>query len=125
MQSLSWRVHPIQSRHPDLTPSHPDMAWALLAPLLVLLGLWSWIGRAPEAPTFVSHSDVPIYMRAPSQGYEPFYPNSGRRGAVTSEVDVCSNTGAFLLDKGGSAADAVRTGMALTRRSFQRPCALV
>ena len=34
-------------------------------------------------------------------------PDAGRKGAVTSEVDVCSKIGVSLLQDGGNAADAV------------------
>ena len=50
--------------------------------------------------------DVPVYMRAKSQGYEPYYNTTGLNGAVSSELDICSNVGVYLLSKGGSAADA-------------------
>ncbi|KAL4401221.1 glutathione hydrolase [Malassezia pachydermatis] len=46
-------------------------------------------------------------MRAPSQGYPSYYNTTGTRGAVACELDVCSNVGAYILEKGGSAADAM------------------
>ncbi|KAI9326418.1 gamma-glutamyltranspeptidase, partial [Zopfochytrium polystomum] len=45
-------------------------------------------------------------LRAPSQGLAPEHPVSGTRGAVATEVDVCSNVGADILLQGGNAADA-------------------
>ena len=33
--------------------------------------------------------------------------SAGQKGAVTSEVDVCSKVGTLLLRDGGNAADAV------------------
>ena len=73
------------------------------------LSVYAWVARwlVPEPAVDVGTSDhVPIYMRAPSQGYAPAYPTQGAHGAVTCEVDVCSYVGAYLLSKGGSAADA-------------------
>ena len=35
--------------------------------------------------------EVPVYMRAESQGYEPYYNTTGSHGAVSSELDICSN----------------------------------
>lgn len=60
---------------------------------------------ATPAPAFDADA-VPIFMRAPSQGYAPAFPTHGAAGAVTCEVDVCSYVGAYLLSKGGSASDA-------------------
>ncbi|CEH17638.1 gamma-glutamyltranspeptidase [Ceraceosorus bombacis] len=45
-------------------------------------------------------------LNAPSQGLKPEHGPAGRRGAVATEIDVCSNVGADLLKRGGSAADA-------------------
>ncbi|PWY97475.1 gamma-glutamyltranspeptidase [Testicularia cyperi] len=41
------------------------------------------------------------------QGNAPEFSVRGRNGAVSSEVDVCSNIGAGLLQQGGSAVDAI------------------
>lgn len=82
----------------------------LYALVLSVLALGSYLyptrntPHAPHAP----NNDVPIFMRAPSQGYPPAYPMNGTHGAVTCEVDVCSFVGTYLLAKGGSATDAVR-----------------
>ncbi|PWN37052.1 gamma-glutamyltranspeptidase [Meira miltonrushii] len=46
-------------------------------------------------------------LNAASQGRKPEHPVIGPNGAVATEVDVCSNVGADLLQKGGSAADAI------------------
>jgi hypothetical protein len=46
-------------------------------------------------------------VNATSQGLQPEHSVSGSNGAVTTEIDICSNIGADLLAKGGSAADAV------------------
>lgn len=90
--------------------------WSAVALLLGLgwLALWlrSW-DRVPHA-TQIRINHVPVYMRAASQGYVPHYNVTGRRGAVACEVDVCSNVGAYMLEKGGSAADAV-CAMVLTQ----------
>ncbi|KAI9365000.1 gamma-glutamyltranspeptidase [Zopfochytrium polystomum] len=45
-------------------------------------------------------------LQAPSQGLPPEHSVSGPRGAVATEVDVCSNVGADVLLAGGNAADA-------------------
>ena len=77
--------------------------WLLVALVWAGVGLSRmWFGLRTWA-----ESDVPVYMRARSQGYEPYYGTDGARGAVSCELDVCSNVGVYLLDKGGSAADAV------------------
>ena len=77
--------------------------WLLVALVWAGVGLCRmWFGLRTWA-----ESDVPVYMRARSQGYEPYYGTDGARGAVSCELDVCSNVGVYLLDKGGSAADAV------------------
>lgn len=46
-------------------------------------------------------------LDAPSQGRKDEHKTRGRRGVVATEVDVCSNIGADLLEQGGSAADAI------------------
>ena len=76
--------------------------WLLVALVWVGVGL----SRMWSALRSWAESDVPVYMRARSQGYEPYYGTDGARGAVSCELDVCSNVGVDLLDKGGSAADA-------------------
>lgn len=81
--------------------------WRAVALLLGLGWLRAWLSSSDA--TLIQPSEVPVYMRAASQGYEPYYNLTGRRGAVACEVDVCSNAGAYILEKGGSAADAVRT----------------
>lgn len=48
-------------------------------------------------------------LNAPSQGRKAEHSASGKKGVVSSEVDACSNVGADILAKGGSAADAVST----------------
>ncbi|PKI82865.1 hypothetical protein MVES_003249 [Malassezia vespertilionis] len=45
-------------------------------------------------------------MQAPSQGHAPAYPTTGNQSAVSCEVDMCSYAGMYLLEQGGSAADA-------------------
>lgn len=82
-----------------------DTMWGTVALLLGLVWLGTWLRPRPVAPAL--SKEVPVYMRAASQGYEPHYNLTGRRGAVACEVDVCSNAGAYILEKGGSAADAV------------------
>lgn len=82
----------------------------LYALVLSVLALGSYLyptRHTPHAP-HGPNNDVPIFMRAPSQGYPPAYPINGTQGAVTCEVDVCSFVGTYLLAKGGSATDAVR-----------------
>ena len=76
--------------------------WLLVALVWVGVGL----SRTWYALRTWTEEDVPVYMRARSQGYEPYYSTDGARGAVSCELDVCSNVGVYLLDKGGSAADA-------------------
>ncbi|MCO5576854.1 hypothetical protein L7F22_030674 [Adiantum nelumboides] len=46
-------------------------------------------------------------LNAASQGRKPEHSVIGPNGAVATEVDVCSNVGADLLQQGGSAADAI------------------
>ena len=52
--------------------------------------------RVPSAYDRPS-DDVPVYMRAESQGYEPYYNTTGSHGAVSSELDICSNVDVYLL----------------------------
>ncbi|KAI8912163.1 gamma-glutamyltranspeptidase [Powellomyces hirtus] len=63
---------------------------------------------AIAAPIHGPQGDVchKSYRNAGSQGRAPEYPVTGNKGAVVTEVDVCSNVGVDLLKKGGSAADA-------------------
>ncbi|SNX85530.1 related to gamma-glutamyltransferase [Melanopsichium pennsylvanicum] len=49
----------------------------------------------------------PSFYGAGSQGNSPTYSVKGKHGAVSSEVDVCSNIGAQLLQEGGSAVDSI------------------
>lgn len=49
----------------------------------------------------------PSFYGAASQGNTPLYSVRGEHGAVSSEVDVCSNIGAQLLQQGGSAVDSI------------------
>lgn len=80
--------------------------WSAVALLLGLAWLGAWLWPRGVVPAWTE--EVPVYMRSASQGYEPHNNLTGRRGAVACEVDVCSNVGAYILEKGGSAADAVR-----------------
>ncbi|KAI3476575.1 hypothetical protein L1887_61817 [Cichorium endivia] len=50
---------------------------------------------------------LPSFYGAKSQGESPEFGVYGTHGAVSSEVDVCSNIGAELLKAGGSAVDSV------------------
>ncbi|CAO1632448.1 unnamed protein product [Sympodiomycopsis kandeliae] len=73
----------------------------------VLLGsaLTTFAASTAKGPHKSANADV---LKAPSQGSaQNAFPSSGKHGAVTTEVDVCSNIGAEMLLKGGSAADAV------------------
>lgn len=49
----------------------------------------------------------PSFYGAASQGNSAEYSVEGKHGAVSSEVDVCSNIGAQLLQQGGSAVDSI------------------
>ncbi|WFD34761.1 hypothetical protein MCUN1_001605 [Malassezia cuniculi] len=49
--------------------------------------------------------DTPVYMRVPSQGYRHAYSVEGHNGAVACEVDMCSASGAYIMERGGSAVD--------------------
>lgn len=70
---------------------------------LVLLAVWlPLVAASPTAKRYLAA------LQAPSQGSKNEHGSRGRRGVVSSEVDVCSNVGADMLAKGGSAADAVR-----------------
>ncbi|KAI3617556.1 hypothetical protein CBS9595_003465 [Malassezia furfur] len=80
------------------------LAYVSLA--LSLYALVTYLLRGAGAPPAFDADAVPIYLRAPSQGYAPAFPTHGAEGAVTCEVDVCSYVGAYLLSKGGSASDA-------------------
>lgn len=52
-------------------------------------------------------NNQPSFYGAPSQGNAPDYSVRGTNGAVSSEVDICSNIGVELLQQGGSAVDAL------------------
>lgn len=72
----------------------------LLAPLAVI----SYVSQ------LLWSVDLPVYMRVPSQGYAPHYALDGVNGAVACEVDMCSASGAYILERGGSAVDSVCIG---------------
>lgn len=81
-----------------------------LALALAVQTLANPVPLSSEAERTDAASREPVRLRAlnaPSQGLEPEHGPAGRRGALASEVDVCSNVGADLLERGGSAADAV------------------
>lgn len=46
-------------------------------------------------------------LNAPSQGHHEEHQTAGKYAIVATEVDVCSNIGADLIQAGGSAADAI------------------
>lgn len=54
-----------------------------------------------------NNDQQPAFYGAASQGNAPLYSVRGQHGAVSSEVDVCSNIGAQLLQQGGSAVDSI------------------
>lgn len=65
-------------------------------------------GNSSTTGIYTSLNDTYLpAINASSQGLPYEHPVSGTGGAVTTEVDVCSNVGADLLSRGGSAADAV------------------
>ncbi|KAJ9480229.1 putative Glutathione hydrolase proenzyme (putative) [Pseudozyma hubeiensis] len=78
---------------------------ALLAALLLLAGQGS---TSPiQALDARNNGKQPSFYGAASQGNTPEYKVKGKHGAVSSEVDVCSNIGAQLLQQGGSAVDSI------------------
>lgn len=90
-------------------PSAPS--WATL--LAVLLIVFVSSDHASASPVTYPFLDVrnndgqqPSFYGAASQGNAPVYSVRGKNGAVSSEVDVCSNIGASLLQDGGSAVDS-------------------
>lgn len=79
-------------------------AWAaLLAALLVA----STSAFPIESLETRNNGQQPSFYQAESQGNSPEYYVKGKHGAVSSEVDVCSNIGAQLLQQGGSAVDSI------------------
>jgi gamma-glutamyltranspeptidase/glutathione hydrolase len=79
--------------------------------VLTLIGL----SHASPRPTQLwryNNDNTLQALQAPSQGAsQDEFGVTGKDGAVATEVDVCSNIGAGLLLKGGSAADAVSSQM--------------
>ena len=76
--------------------------------LFVPLWIFAYIGR------LLRTYETPVYMRVPSQGWKPAFGLDGIGGAVASEVDICSSSGAYVLKRGGSAVDGV--SLKLTRQ---------
>ncbi len=81
--------------------------WALLGALLLASG-----GSVSGSPVNYleprsNNGQQPAFYGAASQGNSPEFSVRGKQGAVSSEVDICSNIGAQLLQEGGSAIDAV------------------
>ena len=62
---------------------------------------------ALSVPRSSSLTPYEAALQSPSQGQEDIFEPSGKNGVVATEVDACSNIGAVILKKGGSAADAV------------------
>lgn len=91
--------------------------WLILGlwAFVTALATWRWSQSTPTWHATIP-DDIPVYMRAPSQGYPSYYNTTGTRGAVACELDVCSNVGAYILEKGGSAADAVCTQIRINVR---------
>ncbi|CDU26059.1 related to gamma-glutamyltransferase [Sporisorium scitamineum] len=80
-------------------------AWAaLLAALLIVSEL---VSASPIHLETRSNDKQPAFYGAASQGNSPEYSVKGKHGAVSSEVDICSNIGAQLLQQGGSAVDSI------------------
>lgn len=81
-----------------------------LTPSFVLLALQGalFASSALAAPPQQARDTLYLpALNAPSQGRKAEHKASGKHGVVSTEVDVCSNVGADILQKGGSAADAV------------------
>ena len=76
----------------------------LVSSLLALTSLVC-VGRAASLSS-TSSRGLPA-LNAASQGRTPEHDAAGKHGAIATEVDVCSNVGADLLQAGGSAADAL------------------
>ncbi|KAJ1023501.1 hypothetical protein NDA16_003118 [Ustilago loliicola] len=85
--------------------------WAALLAALLQVAISS--DRASASPVTYPFLEVrnnggqPAFYGAASQGNAPAYSVTGKNGAVSCEVDVCSNIGAQLLQEGGSAVDSV------------------
>ncbi|KAJ1035792.1 hypothetical protein NDA13_000451 [Ustilago tritici] len=82
--------------------------WAALLAALLLI-VTSEIAASPVTYPFLevrNNDQQPSFYGAASQGNAPAYRVTGKNGAVSSEVDVCSNIGAQLLQDGGSAVDS-------------------
>lgn len=70
---------------------------------VILLSTSTVLSASPNLPSL--HG--PPALNAASQGKPNEHNVTGIQAAVATEVDFCSNVGADLLAKGGSAADAV------------------
>ncbi|SJX62497.1 related to gamma-glutamyltransferase [Sporisorium reilianum f. sp. reilianum] len=81
-------------------------AWASLLAALVISS--ELVAASPIQIIESRNNDKqPAFYGAASQGNSPEYSVKGKHGAVSSEVDVCSNIGAELLQQGGTAVDSV------------------
>ena len=69
--------------------------------LFVPLWIFAYVGH------LVRKYETPVYMRVPSQGWKAAFGQDGVGGAIASEVDICSSSGAYVLKRGGSAVDGV------------------
>ncbi|TKY86150.1 hypothetical protein EX895_004975 [Sporisorium graminicola] len=82
-------------------------AWAALVAALLLASSSESVRASPIHLEPRNNNKQPAFYGAASQGNSPEYSVKGKHGAVSSEVDICSNIGAELLQQGGSAVDSI------------------
>ncbi|SPO27103.1 related to gamma-glutamyltransferase [Ustilago trichophora] len=84
-----------------------DASWAAILASLLLATSSATASPLAYLEPRSTNGQQPSFYGAASQGNSPEYNVRGKQGAVSSEVDVCSNIGAQLLQDGGSAVDSI------------------